>query len=325
MIKKAKKLFKKIKPDAVLSILLTVLIIETLIAITLFKYIDSSEPDLLKLFGYVLLYSTLLTCVLFIIYISVSNKNRLNKILLAVFAVIIFVICITQFVQGQRFVELLDYAKSTRNLDDTVNRGGEEIEPPFDPDYYPGDYILKKPVIYLYPTQKQDITVSLNYNGKLKSTYPAISSLGGWNVVAEPSGKLIDKRDGKEYSYLFWEGNQYDFNYDLSEGFVVKGSETKEFLQTILPKLGLLPKEYNEMIVYWLPLMEHNKYNLIHFAGTEYTDNAKLNITPKPDSILRVFMVYKELEKPRPIKQQKIKQFERKGFTVIEWGGTKVK
>ena len=89
--------------------------------------------------------------------------------------------------------------------------------------------------------------------------------------------------------------------------------------------MGLTPKEYNEFIVYWFPKMQGNAYNLIHFAGKEYTDNALLTITPKPDSMLRVFMVFKPLEKPVEIKEQKLEHFERKGFSVIEWGGSEIK
>jgi len=84
---------------------------------------------------------------------------------------------------------------------------------------------------------------------------------------------------------------------DLTKGFVVRGEDTAIFLQQMLSRMGLTPKEYNEFIVYWYPQMKNNKYNLIHFAGEEYTDLAKLTITPKPDSILRVFMVYKPLER----------------------------
>ena len=89
--------------------------------------------------------------------------------------------------------------------------------------------------------------------------------------------------------------------------------------------MGLTPREYNEFIVYWFPKMQNNKYNLIHFADKTYTDTAPLKITPKPDSILRVFMVYKPLNKPISIKKQKIKPFKRKWFTVIEWGGSELK
>lgn len=68
-----------------------------------------------------------------------------------------------------------------------------------------------------------------------------------------------------------------------------------------------------------------NKYNLIHFAGEEYTDNAKLEMTPNPDSLLRVFMVFKPINNKINIKEQEIKPFIRNGFTVVEWGGTELK
>ena len=80
----------------------------------------------------------------------------------------------------------------------------------------------------------------------------------------------------------------------------------------------------NEFIVYWLPRMEHNAYNLITFQGKAYTDTAKLDITPAPDSMLRVFMAYKPLEDSVDIEPQQLETFERKGFTVVEWGGTEL-
>ena len=38
-----------------------------------------------------------------------------------------------------------------------------------------------------------------------------------------------------------------------------------------------------------------------------------------------VFMAFKEISKPIPIKKPTIVPFERKGFTVVEWGGAEVK
>ncbi len=202
----------------------------------------------------------------------------------------------------------------------------EDPQPAIDK-FYHENIIAYKPVIYLYPTQKQDVEVKLDYNGKIFADYPEYDEkLKGWRVLAYPDGKLINYADGKEYSYLFWEGRpSREIEWDLSTGFVVKGTDTKEFLQKTLSQMGLTPKEYNEFIVYWFPKMQDNAYNLIHFAGKEYTDNAPLTITPKPDSMLRVFMVFKPLEKPVEIEKQKLEHFERKGFSVIEWGGSEVK
>lgn len=184
-----------------------------------------------------------------------------------------------------------------------------------------GEQLAAKPVIYLYPEEKTDLSVTLNYGGELTCTYPAYND--GWAVTAFPDGKLLDT-SGEEYSYLFWEGVD-DIEYDMSQGFVVAGVDTVEFLQEKLAFLGLTPKEYNEFIVYWLPQMQNNKYNLISFQQDVYTDNAVLNITPQPDSILRVFMAYKPLENAIEIPKQDLTQFIREGFSVIEWGGTLVK
>jgi len=134
---------------------------------------------------------------------------------------------------------------------------------------------------------------------------------------------LTDKNTGKEYSYLFWEGIS-DVEYDFSEGYVIKGEDTAEFLQDVLAKMGLTPREYNEFIVFWLPRMQENPYNVIAFQKDVYTDNAVLEIQPQPDSVLRVFMAYKAVEEPIAIKEPEVEPFERNGFTVVEWGGTEV-
>lgn len=181
--------------------------------------------------------------------------------------------------------------------------------------------VMDKPVIYLYPEEEMEVSVKLDYNGELMFTYPKYND--GWTVTAMPDGTLIDK-DGNEYSYLFWDG-VCDVEYDLSKGYVIKGEDTADFLRDTLAKMGLTPREYNEFIVYWLPQMESNPYNLITFQTDAYTDNAVLDIDPTPDSMLRVFMVFKALDKPIEIEEPEIVPFERRGFCVVEWGGSEIK
>ncbi len=115
-----------------------------------------------------------------------------------------------------------------------------------------------------------------------------------------------------------------DADYDFSKGFCVAGADTAGFLRKTLSGIGLTPKEYNEFIVYWLPKMQGNPYNLISFQSERYTDGAKLTIDPKPDSELRVFMAWKPLNRAQPIEPQTFPSFERDGFTVVEWGGCEV-
>ena len=104
----------------------------------------------------------------------------------------------------------------------------------------------------------------------------------------------------------------------------MRGSETGEFLADILAKMGLSFREANEFIIYWLPKMQGNLYNIITFQGERYAESAKLEIEPRPDSILRVFMAWKANDSFVDVSAPDIKPFERKGFTVVEWGGTEV-
>ena len=175
-----------------------------------------------------------------------------------------------------------------------------------------------KPVIYLYPEEVTDCTVTVDYS-PFTYTYPTYND--GWEVTAYPDGRLINKADGTEHYYLFWEGGARPL-WEFESGFVVKGSDTEAFLREKLAYLGLTPREYNDFITYWVPKMQNSPYNLITFAEEQYEELAPLTVTPKPDSVVRVHMVYLPLEQPIEIPEQELTPMERTGFTVVEWGGT---
>ena len=177
-----------------------------------------------------------------------------------------------------------------------------------------------KPVIYLYPETETAVTVELDYDGTLTSTYPAYRD--GWQVTAAPDGTLTDA-EGKTYNYLYWEGVT-DTEYDFSTGFCVAGADTAAFLEEALDRQGLTRREANEFIVYWLPQLEGNAYNLISFQWEAYTEHAVLMVTPEPDTVLRVFMAWKPLDAPVDVEPQTLTAPERTGFTLVEWGGSKV-
>ncbi len=186
------------------------------------------------------------------------------------------------------------------------------IEPSNEP-----NYVYAKPVIYLYPEKETDVSVKLTLDGEFTCTYPAYHN--GWHVTAFPDGTLIDA-NGQVYRYLYWEGNG-DTEWDMSRGFCVKGEDTAAFLEEALAKLGLTREEANEFIIYWLPLMQENPYNIISFQGERYEDSAKLEITPAPNTVIRVFMTYKVSDVYVEMDAQELTAPEREGFTVVEWGG----
>ena len=186
-----------------------------------------------------------------------------------------------------------------------------------------GEPVYDKPIIYLYPEKDTVCTVRLDVSGSITCSYPQYTENGWSNFTAKPDGTLIFP-DGGEYYALYWEGMGIT-ELDMSKGFCVEGSDTAAFLSDILPKLGLNAKEANEFIIYWLPRMQDNAYNLISFQSDAYTNNAKLTVTPEPDTVIRVFMAYRSLENQVDIEPQKIETPQRNGFTVVEWGGTEIK
>jgi hypothetical protein len=183
--------------------------------------------------------------------------------------------------------------------------------------------VVDKPVIYLYPETDTECSVKVSLAGKLTCTYPEHGENGWQNFVARPDGTLIFP-DGKQYYALYWEGVTAA-EWDFSKGFCVRGEDTAAFLEWALAEQGLSAREANEFIIYWLPIMQENPYNVISFQTKAYTDASALEIYPAPDSLLRVFMAFYASDTEVEIAPQTFKGFERKGFTVIEWGGSVLK
>ena len=196
----------------------------------------------------------------------------------------------------------------------------DDPDNPEDPDD-PNLWVAKKPLIYLYPTEDMRVSVKLGNPSKLTSTYPAYE--GGWNVLAKKDGTLIN--NGRSYYGLYWEGANYTAKQS-DEGFVVAGKDSAKFLEEKLAQLGLTEREANEMIIYWLPQLEKNAYNYIRFDLNDVMDRyMPLSVSPKPDTMVRVMMVFKPLERSVAVREQKLSTPERKGFVVVEWGGSEIK
>lgn len=181
---------------------------------------------------------------------------------------------------------------------------------------------MDKPLIYIYPTNDMNVKVKLGYPEKLTTTYPQYND--GWNVYAKTDGTLIDS-DGKEYYGLYWEGVRKE-KIEFNNGFIVSKEDLIPFLEEKLVILGLNARESNEFIIYWLPRLQKNKYNLIRFATKEEIEKEMpLNITPEPETLIRVFMEFKGVDKNVTINEQELNKVERNGYTVVEWGGSEQK
>lgn len=179
-----------------------------------------------------------------------------------------------------------------------------------------------KPVIYLYPEKDTNVSVKVGIDTLTKSI-PDYGS-NGWNVLAHAGGLLTNSADGKDYPYLFWEG-QSEKMVKVENGFSVARGDLEKFLSTTLAKAGLNKQEGADFVEFWYPRMMANPepYFVIQFLGTDaFNKIAPLNITPRPDTLARIFMYYQPSLSNVGLKPQMINGFARRGFTVVEWGGT---
>ncbi len=176
----------------------------------------------------------------------------------------------------------------------------------------------EKPILYIYPKEEQEISIKFEKENLLKTTYPKYNSI--WKIKAYPDGTLYDEK-GNSYYALYWEEKSIA-QVDFKTGFYVTKDNAITFLENTLTKIGLNNRERNEMIMYWLKILENNEKSLVYFELTEERNqNSPLQIEPKPDSILRIAMHVKKISKKQIIKPQILTPFERKGFTIVEWGG----
>lgn len=195
-----------------------------------------------------------------------------------------------------------------------------------------------KPITFLYPTTPTDVQVKLKTTERLSVTYPEYDSMSGWQVQASPDGTL--RNHTGEYSYLFWETEAPPNGHPLPDsGFVIRGAESATFLKEKLAGMGFTPKEYNEFIVYWFPILKQNPYVQVHFAyeyiqggrdysnpsGKSYRSLAGIAVNPKPETLFRLMMYYSPIPFPTSIPAQRLPQLVRKGFSVVEWGGTEAR
>ncbi|MCX6741938.1 MAG: hypothetical protein NTX24_02050 [Candidatus Pacearchaeota archaeon] len=179
---------------------------------------------------------------------------------------------------------------------------------------FDGGMIMKKPAIYLYPEKDSFVSVKLDINGKITKTIPKYDT--GWNVFVTKQSIIEDK-----YDYLFYEANLKKIDL-LKEGWVVKYEELENWFDIYLIKLGLNEKEKSQFKEYWLnELPKANYYEIRLFDQSFLKDNINLIINPEPTTLIRLNFYFKPLNNNVHIEEPKIETPQRRGFTVVEWGG----
>lgn len=197
------------------------------------------------------------------------------------------------------------------SFDRWVEFMSQEIVPPVE---------CGKPVIYLYPESKMDMSVWVSPRGGFSYTEPEYGD--GWDVTAYPDGRIVNREDGLTYPYLFWEGRGGLYS-PVETYWVVEQPRVESFLRETLAKMNFNQNETADFVEFWLPRMQEAAYYKIGFHGTNVMNElAPLSLSVKPDHIFRILMDYEELDAWQPSKPPvRLPRANRDGFEVMEWGG----
>lgn len=188
-------------------------------------------------------------------------------------------------------------------------------------------YMEEKPVIYAYSDEKIKADMILSNAGDLTFTYPEYRD--GWEIEIDPKNGIL--KDGVNYPYLFWEGKKRNLSFNstngLVEGFFVNTDTIISFFESSLADLGLNSTESTDFITYWGPKLQQHEFATIQFLVDEayVSQIGDLIVSPEPDAMRRVYLLYEGSNQPKPsinMTHQDLITFDRKGFTIVEWGGT---
>lgn len=175
-----------------------------------------------------------------------------------------------------------------------------------------------KPVVYLYPTTST--VVSVRVGASVTVSDPFYEKNGWQNVLADPSGALSYR--GQTYGSLFWEGQGYGSYPAITSGTVVKRADAAKTMRTQLAAQGLNAQETKDFMAFWEPKVPNKPYvRLTWLTTAQMNELAPLMVTPKPQTVIRVFLDMDGYDVAPNLPKQTLTKTPRQGFTVVEWGG----
>lgn len=179
-----------------------------------------------------------------------------------------------------------------------------------------GYIVHYKPNIYIYPNEKIQLKVKINFPAGGEVTRSTPQYKNGWDITVLKDGKI-----NNEYDYLFYECKTPDLTQN-EYGWIINKDSLKNFFSSNLSQSNYKENEINDFIQYWIPRLNDYKYYEIYPQYTSTMERMTvLNYSSKPAHVFRLNYVIKGLNnKNVKIKTPKIEKAIRKGYNSVEWG-----
>jgi hypothetical protein len=186
------------------------------------------------------------------------------------------------------------------------------------------DVCFDKPVIYFYTNKViNNVSVRLNIPGQVTDSIPLYPD-SGWNNLTVIPGGTIEYQNNK-YSELYYE-TSVTKHIIPTTGYVISTANLNTKLDELITKLGLIPAEKQEFLAYWLPKLNelNTPYVFVGILTPQQKESVDgILVSPQPDTTIEFLTYFKGLTLPYFPTPPVLPQVpQRKGFTMVEWGGS---
>lgn len=187
-----------------------------------------------------------------------------------------------------------------------------------------GRFCIDKPIVYLYPTTDTLVAIMVQSPGRIVQSIPDYPA-GGWqDILARPNGQLTYKN--AEYGELFYETAISSYRRPRN-GLTIPTPFLKPLLAHYTTQLGLVGREQEEFLAYWVPRLGQLDAPYVQFSLFDPIEKDRIDriiARPEPDTRIEILVYFKPLQEPfaGPALTLAHEPPRREGFTLVEWGGT---
>jgi hypothetical protein len=136
---------------------------------------------------------------------------------------------------------------------------------------------------------------------------------------------FLEVNTGMTVPYLFWEADfeEHSIKFDEKQPIYTYNRDTvcRELTEQLLG-LGMTHRDVTDMLTFWLNELLLKPYVEVQFMEQSvFNSYAKLTIAPEPKTTVRIFMLFRSVDKMTRENPKLIKnEFNTNEFYVLEWG-----
>ena len=176
--------------------------------------------------------------------------------------------------------------------------------------------VVRKPNIYIYPTEEVKLSVKINFpsGGKVIESIPKYNEM--WEVIVDTNGLI-----NGEYGYLYYECDVPDLN-QKEQGWLIEKDSLETFFNKNMTLQGFSKTEIQDFTEYWIPLLKDSDYYEIYPQySAVIAKMVTIEFSETPNHFFRLYyFIQGRSDRNIELLKPDIECAKRKDFFALEWG-----